>query len=175
MIGAAGRLSLKQKGFDTFVAAAPTLAAGRPDLRFAIAGDGPDRDELIRLIREVGMEDRFSLVGHTAEIEPFLCALDAVAIPSRFEGGPILALEALQLGVPGVATNCEGLRDVWTEAWQVPVDDPAALAARLGDLLDLSPADLDRAIAEGRELHDAMVVDQVGPVMEDRIVQMAGF
>jgi glycosyltransferase involved in cell wall biosynthesis len=166
-------LSLKQKGFDTFVAAARTLAASRPDVRFAIAGDGPDRDELIELIREIGMEDRLSLVGHIAGIERFLCALDAVAIPSRFEGGPVLALEALQLGVPGVATDCEGLRDVWTEAWQVPVDDPPALAARLGELLELEPADRDRAIAEGRRLHDAVVVDRVGPVLEDRILRLA--
>jgi glycosyltransferase involved in cell wall biosynthesis len=172
MIGAAGRLSLKQKGFDTFVAAAGKLADGRPDVRFAIAGDGPDRDELVGLIRESGMEDRVSLVGHT-EIEPFLCALDAIAIPSRFEGGPILALEALQLGVPGVATDCEGLRDVWAEDWQVPVDDSTALSARLGDVLDLSPDDRRRIIAEGRRLHDARVADRVGPDLEEKIVRLS--
>jgi glycosyltransferase involved in cell wall biosynthesis len=172
VIGVAGRLSLKQKGFDTFVAAASNLSESRPELRFAIAGDGPDRDELIRLIREDGMEDRVSLVGHV-EIEPFLCALDAIAIPSRFEGGPILALEALQLGVPGVATDCEGLRDVWLEDWQVPVDDPAALAARLGDLLDASTDDRERAIADGRRLHDATVADRVGPDLEEKIVRLS--
>lgn len=173
VIGAAGRLSLKQKGFDTFVAAARMLGADRPDVRFAIAGDGPDRNELVRLTRDSGMEDRFSLVGQVGEIESFLCALDAVAIPSRFEGGPILALEALQLGVPGVATDCEGLRDVWTEDWQVPVDDAAALAARLGDLLDLNAADRDRAIGEGRKLHDATVADRLGPLLQEKIVRLS--
>ncbi len=172
VIGAAGRLSLKQKGFDTFVAAARTLAAARSDLRFAIAGEGPDRDELVRLIEESGMEDRFSLMGHTG-IEPFLCALDAVAIPSRFEGGPLLALEALQLGVPGVATDCEGLRDVWPDRWQVSADEPNALAARLGELLDLSSDDRDGVIAEGRALHDASVAESVGPTLEEKILRLS--
>jgi glycosyltransferase involved in cell wall biosynthesis len=173
VIGVAGRLSLKQKGFDTFVAAAGNLADRRPEVRFAIAGDGPDREELVGLIREAGMEDRVFLVGHIDEIEPFLCALDAIAIPSRFEGGPILALEAMQLGVPGVATDCEGLRDVWVGDWQIPVDDPGALSARLGDLLDLSPADRQSVIAEGRRLHDATVADRVGPDLEEKIVRLS--
>src|SRR4051794_16269969 len=172
MIGAAGRPALKQKGFGTFVAAARNLADGRPEVRFAIAGDGPDRERLVGLIRESGMEDRFSLMGHT-EIEPFLCALDALAIPSRFEGGPFVALEALQLGVPGVATDCEGLRDVWMEDWQVAVDDTGALAARLGELLDLAPGERERVIAAGRKLHNAMVAERVGPVLEEKIVRLS--
>jgi hypothetical protein len=53
------------------------------------------------------------------------------------------------------------------------VDDTGALAARLGELLDLAPGERERVIAAGRKLHDAMVAERVGPVLEEKIVRLS--
>jgi len=142
-IGIAGRISLKQKGQETFArgAARPAGSAGtksRPC--FAVAGEGRDREALERLVGELGIADAFRFLGPVRPIDAFLGAIDAIAIPSRFEGLPLIALEAIEAGVPGIATAIDGIREVWPGDWLVAPDDPEALAAALARLLDMEDA-----------------------------------
>jgi glycosyltransferase involved in cell wall biosynthesis len=173
LVGMAGRISFKQKGQDTFLAAAELLLRERPDLRFAIAGDGRDRGRLERLIAARGLGERVILLGHLTPIDPFLSALDAIAIPSRFEGLPLVALEALALGLPGVAASSDGLRDLWPTAWQVPASDPAAFARALAELLDATSAQRSRLVAQGRRLMERFTTDDLGAAFEPTIVRTA--
>jgi glycosyltransferase involved in cell wall biosynthesis len=164
MIGIAGRVSIKQKGHDTFVEAAQQMSRKRADLSFAIAGEGRDADSLQRSISERGLGDRFHLLGQV-EISAFLSAIDAIALPSRFEGLPVVALEALQLGVPGIAAASDGLADVWPEPWQVPASDPAALGSALERLLEAPAEERARLLEEGRRrAHAATTTDVAADV-----------
>ena len=149
LIGIAGRVSIKQKGHDTFVEAAQQMSRKRADLSFAIAGEGRDAGALRRSISERGLGDRFHLLGQV-QISAFLSAIDAIALPSRFEGLPVVALEALQLGVPGIAAASDGLADVWPDPWQVPASDPAALGTALEGLLEAPAEERARLLEEGR-------------------------
>jgi glycosyltransferase involved in cell wall biosynthesis len=151
LVGIAGRISFKQKGHDTFVAAAAELCARRPDVVFAVAGTGRDDARLRRSIADRGLSDRFHLLGHVEPISRFLSAVDVIALPSRFEGLPVVALEALEADVPGVAASSDGLRDVWPPDWQIPPGDSGALADALDRLLDAPEGDVRAGIAEGRE------------------------
>jgi len=150
VIGMAGRLTIKQKGQDTLVEAARTLVADRPELLFAVAGDGQDRASLDGLIAAAGLEDNFSMLGQVGDMSAFLSAIDLIAIPSRFEGLPLIALEALTVGVPGVAASVDGLCDAWAAEWLVEPDDPAALADALGRLLDTGSAARQHFVSSGR-------------------------
>ena len=174
VVGIAGRVSFKQKGQDTFVAAAELLLAERPELRFAVAGDGRDLDRLRHLIQERDLSAGFHLLGRVDPIERFLSAVDAIAIPSTFEGLPLIALEALTLGVPGVAISVDGLRDVWPVAWQVEHGDPSALARGLARVLDAPPEERAAAIEEGRRLMDANTSDDPARALEAQILELAG-
>lgn len=152
LVGMAGRLTFKQKGQDSFVAAAASLAERHQDLCFVVAGDGPDLAKLSRMIRRSGLGDRFHLLGHVEDIGLFLSAIDVIAIPSRFEGLPLIALEALQVGVPGVATAVDGLLDVWPPEWTVPPSEPDRLALGIEVILQQRSSRIAELIKEGRVL-----------------------
>jgi glycosyltransferase involved in cell wall biosynthesis len=173
VVGMAGRISFKQKGQETFARAAALLGRSRPDLHFAIAGDGADLADLRRLIDELGIDDRTSLLGHVSPIGHFLSAIDAIAIPSRFEGLPLIALEALTLGVPGVAANIDGLSDVWPRPWRVDPGDPDALAGRLARVIETPADERDRLIAEGRERVAANTSSDPASALETVILETA--
>lgn len=173
VIGMAGRVSFKQKGQNTFVDAAARLLGERPELHFAIAGEGRDLSALGKRIDKLGLGDRISMLGPVTPIERFLCAIDAIAIPSRFEGLPLIALEALSLGVPGVASNIEGLSDVWPRAWQVEPDDPGALARGLARVLDAPADERSRLIGQGRRQVAANTSPDPATALESVILETA--
>lgn len=130
LIGGIGRLS-QQKGWDVLCRATATLREHCPGAVVAIVGDGPDLQRLEPLAREHGV----LLLGARANAASLLSAFDVLAAPSRFEGLPLVAIEALHAGVPIVGSDIDGLRDVVGDAGVlVGADDPEGLGAALGRL-----------------------------------------
>lgn len=130
LIGGIGRLST-QKGWDVLCRAAPALRAQCPGAVVAIVGEGPERAALEPLAREHDVR----LLGARAQGAALLGAFDVLAAPSRFEGLPLVPIEALHAGVPIVAADIDGLRDVVGDAGVlVAPDDAAALGEALGRL-----------------------------------------
>lgn len=97
---AAGRLT-RQKGFDRLI---DMMAAMPPDDRLVILGEGPDRDTLAALIDGRALTGRVTLPGFSDNPWAVMAAADAFVLPSRWEGLPNAALEALACGTPVVAT-----------------------------------------------------------------------
>ncbi|MBS28075.1 MAG: hypothetical protein CL566_04005 [Alphaproteobacteria bacterium] len=104
----AGRLT-DQKGFDRLIEAAPHLPA---DSRVTIFGEGPNHAALAGRIAALGLGARIRLAGYRADLAPHLAGADALVMPSRWEGLPNVALEALALGTPVFATPESGLAEV---------------------------------------------------------------
>jgi glycogen synthase len=134
-----GRLD-RQKGFDIAIAALERLRGSCPDARLVVAGDGPERDRLIALACSLGVDDRVDFVGEVdrAQVGALLDACTAVVMPSRFEGLPLVALEAAWAGRPIVAAAAPGLSDAVVPgetAVMVPVEDAHALAKGIAELL----------------------------------------
>ena len=72
-----------------------------------------------------------TFVGFMRDVAVAYAAFDLVVFPSLWEGTPLTAFEALAMGRPIVATDCDGLLDILTpdvDAWIVPRRDPDALA-----------------------------------------------
>lgn len=149
LIGLVGRLSIKQKGHDVALRAlrAPPLRDRRIELVFA--GSGGDEQALRALAGSLGVADRVHFTGHVAESDAVYGALDALVIPSRFEGLPLVAIEALKLGLAGVASAVDGLCDVWPADWLVTPDRPDLLATALHHVLGTDPA-ARRAVMDAR-------------------------
>ena len=136
LVGSVGAL-VGHKDHRTLVRAAARLAADREGVRFVVAGEGSLREELEAEVRERGLEGRFALPGHVEDAARSLGDLDLFVMPSREEGLGTAALEAMAAGVPAVVTRAGGLVDVAGDAVpSVPPEDPEALAAAVGRLLD---------------------------------------
>ena len=94
-----GRLT-RQKGQDRLLAAWPRIRAACPDALLAlVGGDGPAQPGV-------------GYAGQVADVRPWYFAADVVVQPSRWEGLPLTALEAMACGRSVVATDIEGLREV---------------------------------------------------------------
>jgi glycosyltransferase involved in cell wall biosynthesis len=137
---AVGRLAW-QKGFDVLIEAMISLRQRDPPPLLVIAGDGPLAARLAGRSRAAG--DDVRLLGPRADIPALLAAADVVAVPSRWEGQPLIVQEALRAGRPLVASRVGGIPHLTGDdaAMLVPPDDPAALASAILAVLD------DRALA----------------------------
>lgn len=143
-----GELS-ERKDFATLLRAFARLRAERP-CRLVILGEGRRRGELEALAAELGVAADFALAGFVANPYPCMARAAAFALASRWEGMPVVLIEALALGTPCVACDCpSGPREVLqggTVGGLVPVGDDLALAAALAAQLDApTPAERSRA------------------------------
>ncbi len=77
-----------------------------------IVGDGPEREKLERLCRELGLTSKVHFVGRQQNIEQWLKAVDIYVQPSRWEGMSLSALEAMASGLPVLAGRVSGLIDL---------------------------------------------------------------
>ncbi|HMH50447.1 MAG TPA: glycosyltransferase [Candidatus Acidoferrum sp.] len=133
-----GRLSA-EKGVDVALEAMAVIAAQHPTARLHIAGDGPDRASLTRLASRLGIGDCVVWHGHVEDVASIYRQSTLLIIPSRSEGLPNVALEAMAAGVPVVATDVGGLGELITSGQTgvlIPPEDPSALARAIRQLLD---------------------------------------
>jgi glycosyltransferase involved in cell wall biosynthesis len=106
-------------------------------LRVLIGGEGHLRPELEARIAELEVGDIVSLPGNLHDLGDVMAAADLLAMPSLWEGLPMVLLEAMARGLPVVGTRINGLVDIITEGREgllVEVDDSAALAGAIGKL-----------------------------------------
>ena len=130
----AGRLEpVKNAGFaiDAFAQAARRVAP----LDLLIAGTGSEAAVLAGRARLEGVADRVHFLGvrARAEVWSLMRGAHCVVVPSRAEGHPLVVLEAWAAGVPVLASNVKGLRDLVgaDHGALFDLDDPARLAALL--------------------------------------------
>lgn len=152
LIGAAGRLS-PEKGFDVLIEAASQVCDACPEVGFVIFGDGPCRAALQAQISALGLGGTVILAGFRNDLDRCIPALDLFVQSSHTEGLPNVLLEACAAGVPIVATDVGGTREVIeneVSGWLVPSGDAALLARRILDALE-SPERLSEVAFNGRQ------------------------
>jgi glycosyltransferase involved in cell wall biosynthesis len=136
---AAGRLTA-QKGFERLVEAFVPLARSHPEWQLRIFGDGQHWDRLTAQVARADVGDRILLGGVTRELESELANASIYAMSSRFEGLPMVLLEALSKGVPPVSYDIpEGPRqliDHGRNGLLVPEGDITGLTDALRTLID---------------------------------------
>lgn len=142
---AAGRM-VPEKGFADLLTAATLMPT---PVRVTLVGDGPERDRLAEQARSLGVDVRLPGRLSPAELRAAYARADVVAQPSHREGFGLVAAEALAGGVPVVATDSGGARDVLETHDLVPVGDVAALSARLAAVAADPEAARARADAYG--------------------------
>jgi glycosyltransferase involved in cell wall biosynthesis len=140
-------------------ALAVSALASIPELRLAILGEGELRAELERQAGALGVRERLVMPGVRRDARAVVGAADMALLPSRWEGLPLVALEALAAGTPIVATAVRGIRELLTDsenALLVPPGDPEALASAIRRLL------ADRSLAEALAGNGRRLSEQYG-------------
>ena len=102
-----------------------------PQLKLLVVGDGPDLAALKALVQREGLQDAVLFAGWTDGLSPVYAAIDALALPSRYEGVPLVMLQALYFKRPVIASAVDGMLDILPAHWLFPSGDAAAFAARL--------------------------------------------
>jgi glycosyltransferase involved in cell wall biosynthesis len=132
VVTALGRLD-RLKGIDVLLEAWRGVAAVHDSAVLLLAGDGPERSSLERMVERLRLP-RVRFLGQRADVRPVLWASDVLAMPSRYEAMPMAALEALACGVPVAGSRAGGIPDIVCDGENgllVPVEDGRALADAL--------------------------------------------
>jgi len=152
VVGTVTRFSPQKAPLDC-VRAMAIVVQEIPEARLVMVGDGPLREEVERLVRELGLGERVMLTGLRRDVPQLLTAFDVFILPSLWEGLPRVLPQAMAAGLPIVATDADGNAEAVAEGvngYLVPRGDVAALAERVVRLLR-DPALCSRMGQAGRE------------------------
>jgi glycosyltransferase involved in cell wall biosynthesis len=151
LVGIVGRLA-PIKDLPTFLQASILVRRVRPETRFAVVGDGEERDGLEREARRLGLGDTVHFHGWRRDMEAVYGDLDVVVNCSRNEGTPVALIEALAAGRPVVATRVGGTPDLLGDGAYgllVPSEDAEGLAQAIVSVLS-EPESARRRTEAGR-------------------------
>ncbi len=156
-VGSIGNLD-PVKGFDVLIQAASLVSKTIPDAKFKIVGEDRSRDgrnerELRDLIRRLTLENTVELTGWSDNVAEMLSGFDIFVSSSRSESFGVVIAEAMLSGVPVVASETEGAREIIADpslGQLVPIGSAEALADAIVDLLN-NPAKRQLLAVSGRE------------------------
>ncbi|CAK8717935.1 hypothetical protein GCAAIG_07385 [Candidatus Electronema halotolerans] len=148
-----GRIELQQKRHDFFFQHLARHKEELPPLHVHIIGDGPDRARVEQLVDALRLRELVSFAGWVDDTAVWYQRLDAVLLPSRFEGVPVVMLEAMRWGLPVLASDLDGMAELLPKDWLFPVDDGRAMIHCLQKMLT---HDQQKHIVRNRQIVDGM-------------------
>jgi len=160
VVGHVGRLQY-QKNQSFLLDAFARLKVREPRARLVLAGDGPDLTDLEAKAVSLGIASDVLFLGVRDDVPRLMQAFDLFAMPSRFEGLGMAALEAQAAGLPCVLSDAVPREaGVTEEVLFLPADDPDLWAERMLDILEETPHrirqdNVQRMTEAGYEIGDA--------------------
>ncbi len=133
IVGFAGRI-IPRKGWRTYIETAKILCSQYDDIRFLIAGDGADREEMLALIKQYNLSEKVHYLGYVKQMPKYYLSLNCFVMPSHFEGLPMSQLEVMALGVPLITTTGPGMDEIPQDnidALFVKMKNPTDVAAKI--------------------------------------------
>lgn len=141
-VGMVARMA-PQKGVGAFVKSAALILKKKPECVFFVIGGGPLEAEVRARMAENNVSpEQFRILGHRQDAPQLYPGFDVAVLSSLYEGLPYVLLEAMAWGVPIIATDVLGSRDVVADGqtgFLARVNDPAHIAERTLLLLDDPP------------------------------------
>jgi glycosyltransferase involved in cell wall biosynthesis len=156
------------KDYPTMLSAFAELVAHRPRTVLALAGRGVLQEAMERKAESIGLKGLVRFLGLRRDVPELMGAADAYVMSSAWEGLPMVLLEAASTGLPIVATDVGGNKEVVVDGETgrlVPPRDATALGLAMRRAMDMPRAELQAMGARGR----AHVSEQYGL---SRIVDM---
>jgi glycosyltransferase involved in cell wall biosynthesis len=128
-----------KNGIDTLLKSAETTVKKDSNIVFLIIGKGPDLSEIREKIRKLELENNIKLLGFISdkELPAYYNAADFFILPSKSgEGLPLVSLEAMACGLPVIATDVGGIKEIMEEKYGiiVPPDNPYSMEKAILDM-----------------------------------------
>lgn len=139
-IGLIGRIEFKQKQQDFFVRSFLKHPTPFSNCRVLIVGSGPDEEKLEKLISGT---DSITWLPWQKMMKEVYEVLDMVIIPSRYEGVPLVMLEALARGLPVIGSRCDGMKDLLPTEWTFTAENSASMAATFSTAREIWPQKIE--------------------------------
>jgi len=117
IIGLVGRIEFNQKQQDLFIKVMAKRKHELQNTKILMVGNGPDEVVLDSLIKNFGMQDYVEILPWHENLSDVYSAIDLIAIPSKFEGLPIVMLEAMLYKLPVIASNVDGMAEILPREW----------------------------------------------------------
>jgi glycosyltransferase involved in cell wall biosynthesis len=127
------------KDQPTLVRAMARVRKRAPQAHLVLVGDGPKRNEVERLVAQIGLEENVHFLGMRPDVAVLLHHLDVFVLSSRYEGESLAVLEAMSAQRPIVATavgGTPGLLENGKCGLLVPPGDDASMAMAILELLE---------------------------------------
>jgi len=139
IIGTIGRL-VEQKNYPVLLKAFSRLCLNYPGLRLVIIGEGKLKNQLKRFAEDLGILNAIEWVGKTNSVDKELERIDLFVLPSLYEGFGLVLLEAMQCGVPIIASNVSAIPEVLGEQYEglFESNDDSDLFRMLTSAMELS-------------------------------------
>ena len=138
IIGTVCRLE-RQKGLKYLLLAMKIILTKFPEAKLEIIGDGTLLNELQELSKKLGISNSVIFFGKFTDVKPFYNRMDVFVLPSLYEGFGIVLLEAMASGVPVIASNVDGIKEVIQDDINgilVQPRNPEAIAIALTRLIE---------------------------------------
>jgi glycosyltransferase involved in cell wall biosynthesis len=101
-----------QKGIDYLIEVVKQVLEKRKDIHFVVLGDGPYESQVEQWAKEAAVDSHLKFEGYSANPYQYLFGADIFLLTSRWEALPIAIAEALQVGLPVVATDTGGVKEL---------------------------------------------------------------
>jgi glycosyltransferase involved in cell wall biosynthesis len=131
LVATIGRFHFRDKGQDFAVRAIARFRQELHGYKFIFIGEGSDEDKLKDMISSFNLTQQVQVLPWTPNPAEIYAGLDLLLIPSRFEGVPLVMLEAMSYKLPVVASNSDGMAELLPQEWLFPFGDHRALVDRL--------------------------------------------
>ena len=141
------------KGQPTLINSAREVCSKFPQARFVLIGDGTRKVAFESMVAALGLKQNFLFLGQRHDVAELLACCDVAVLPSQAEGFPNALLEYMAAGLPAVATDVGGSREViqhGANGLLTAPDEPHALAESILSLLE-NPAAAEELGRNGRE------------------------
>jgi glycosyltransferase involved in cell wall biosynthesis len=172
VVGTFAHLSLK-KGYRELVQAARLVLNRLPAAQFWCFGDGPLRPELEQTARDLGIADRFKLIGFRRDVPNLMRAIDVMCLPSHREPFGLVYIEAALAEKPVVACNAGGAPEIiFPNETGLLVPPPPHNTTAIADALLTLLDNRDQAAAMGRRGRELAIERYTWPAYLKRLSEL---
>ncbi len=122
VIASIGRISFDQKAQDFLLEVFNRYKEVFEDTTIIFVGDGKDQRKLSKLVKKYQLDNQVRLIPWNENISSIYFSVDMIALPSRFEGLPLVVLESMFYSKPIIASNRDGMMEIIPKSWLFETD-----------------------------------------------------